>query len=655
MGQVHCSRCPSRADCKRPVLLPEPEPLLQGRLPTLLVENAPLIKSQDFLRTSSGDWRDNLQPGQQLMHWEGGKWVTMTVQLVHGGSVDLGAHGMAPVTVDRHSSGVQPVMSDRGMSLEQLRRFVEECRQRCKTEDIIDPNTNKTLDFENATTWSVVQLFVKPLTKDRKVPFVDIMAQRWPELGGPKRTTHFVSHSWSGRFLELAESIEDLQETNVALWICCFALTQDEDKLELLDNSEVFAEALTASTTKAQVLVLDPKLDALKRLWVLFEILRADQHSKPLDIVPADVFAKTRLATGGAVQLLEAKATNPNDQRYILDEIEKQGLDKVNDRVQAALLNALRKQKDYIARTLGSDHLRFAEVCFNLSTMLRHVGQTQEADRCVQEAMPIQHRVLLKAVRDMAAHHNALGNSRQLKCDYEAAIQEHRRCVAMLEPYLEKHEPMMVESVKDMCRTLRALNKFEEAEQVLKPILEAKMAQCRGHKLDAEMGMLWNELGAQLLSLKRPGDVQEAERVLRLAIEAFESVYGREHWQVTYTMQNLSRALKDQRKFYEAERTLLETLRLQAVMGGGGGGPLTVATTHTVLGEVFQDSGELQKALDQFHKANEIVVAQIPNPQNDKRIKSQKNIRKVEELLRCREDPASPAAVRGCCIPGRGR
>ena len=52
---------------------------------------------------------------------------------------------------------------------------------------------NQLLDFDECPTWLVVDLFIKPLTNKRRVPFVDLLAQLFPHLGGCKRATHFVS------------------------------------------------------------------------------------------------------------------------------------------------------------------------------------------------------------------------------------------------------------------------------------------------------------------------------------------------------------------------------------------------------------------------------------------------------------------------------
>merc|ERR1712232_481030 len=102
----------------------------------------------------------------------------------------------------------------------------------------------KVLIFDETPTWLLVELFVKPLTEDGRVPFVDVVSELWSAAEGPKRVEYFVSHDWGSSFMNTLKNLEDVGTEASSFWLCCFALTQAEEKLELLSDMEVFDRAL---------------------------------------------------------------------------------------------------------------------------------------------------------------------------------------------------------------------------------------------------------------------------------------------------------------------------------------------------------------------------------------------------------------------------
>ena len=118
-------------------------------------------------------------------------------------------------------------MQDRGVNMAHLRRLVDDSRLVAeltpddreyldRAKSARNPHYNQPVRFEHAPTWLVVDFFVKPRTQIRRVPFVDVISKHYPDLGGPRRTTHFVSHSWQQVFVDLVSALDSVDEAGGA-------------------------------------------------------------------------------------------------------------------------------------------------------------------------------------------------------------------------------------------------------------------------------------------------------------------------------------------------------------------------------------------------------------------------------------------------------
>lgn len=366
------------------------------------------------------DWRDDLYAGQDVLLWQpvagkkkpsktgkGGQWVKAHIEGIDDGTLSVTVAiesgfptGFTTTVLPRDSPDLQPAMRHRGMTMAQLRRFAADCRAECSKGHVLDPREfldpegtmknpghNLPLDFESAPAWLVVDLFVKPATRGRRVPFVDVMAERWPDLGGPKTATHFSSHSWGQVFADDVAAFEHLGD-QAAVWVCCFALTQDEERLEHLDSYEVFVGALAADTTQAHVLALDEQFQALGRMWVLFEILRAHESGKPIRVVPPDILTKSGLVDV-EIELSQATCTSADDEHYIREAIQREGFETVNAKVREAVLRALHTQCARIERQRGVGHLDVAVSCRNMARFFNTQRQYAEAEEQLRRALVI--------------------------------------------------------------------------------------------------------------------------------------------------------------------------------------------------------------------------------------------------------------------------
>jgi len=549
------------------------------------------------------------------------------------------------------SPDVQPTMRNRGITLAQLHQFAEDCRQSVQEKQLLDPREfldrekrvvnprhNLLLDFDTAPMWLVVDLFVKPATLDRQVPFVDVMAERWPHLGGPRLTTHFVSHSWGQCFVEDLAALEFLGEY-AAVWICSFALTQHGSRLELLDNSEVFAEALMAPTTMAQVIVLDQEVTALKRLWVLFEVLRAFECQKRLIVSPPDILTESRLMSS-AIQLESADATSATDKAYILREFEKVGLAEVNNRiretVESALLRCLREtesvygsdslqvakcmlsvgifycQQGWMAKSepmfrevaqtrqahFGEHHLDVAEAWAWLGSCLSCRGHQEEAKALHERALEVRCALLgSERHEDVAKSLSELGVVHWRMCNRDKAEQAHQRALRIQQALFGEDNLEVAKSYFNLGSVYHDGHNFCQAVTNHQHALDIRLKLLGPDAIEVAQS-----IGNMAFIHWFRGNYAEAESQFRRALHIHEQQLTSHHPWVAQSCGNLGLVLADEHKLAEAEAMHQRSLEIRLQVFGDE--HPDVAKSYGNLGLVLAKQPErLEEALDMHRRA----------------------------------------------------
>eukprot|EP00930_Biecheleria_cincta_P049168 TRINITY_DN3440_c0_g2_i1.p1 TRINITY_DN3440_c0_g2~~TRINITY_DN3440_c0_g2_i1.p1 ORF type:complete len:434 (-),score=82.14 TRINITY_DN3440_c0_g2_i1:312-1613(-) len=369
------------------------------------------------------------------------------------------------------------------MSLAQLQHFARSCRQKCEglgiqdTRQFLDrekrcanPDYKRQLVFDKAPTWLVVELFVKAETHDGHVPLVDMVQYLWPDLGGPATTTHFVSHSWSQILMEDVAALQNIS-ADAYIWMCCFSLTQHQDRLELLDDNEVFAEALTSPTTMGHVLILDSDQSALRRMWVLFEIIRAHEVSKPMQIVPPGLLCSSRLMRC-AIEVDRASCSKQSDEDYIRSQMQSAGLSNVNAHVRAAVRNAL---QELLAIHDASSEDK-ARSHFNLGQFLEANGDWNGALAQHEQALNLRCSVLGNNHPDVATSFSFVARGLWRDERYDEAEVHFRKAAMIRESLFGKKHILVAEVRNHLARVLRSMGKLAEAKSEHEFALEIRTA-----------------------------------------------------------------------------------------------------------------------------------------------------------------------------------
>jgi len=571
-----------------------------------------------------------------------GGWSKATVRRILLDAVQPGGSRLIEVEDSRssqvralpaHSPDLQLAMKDRGMTIAQLLRFAEECQSIIASRSVLDPREHldeegtpnpdfgQILNFEKAPTWLIVELFVKPVTKEDGVPFVDAMAKRWPDLGGPRQATHFISHSWKQAFNEQLVTLPRLGDDAV-VWICSFAMTQHEERLELLDDSEVFSQALIASTTKAQVLLLDRELQALTRMWVLFEVLRGQQHNKVLEILPHDLLCKTRLMNC-AIELERASCTSDEDCKYIRAQLEAVGLASVNERVREAVLHAMVQLVHEMEEEYGPASAEAAESHYNLGIFYREHGKYDQAIYEIDMAREVKVALFGEDHPDVYECDNARGTVLRRQGRLEASEETHFRCVGRLTLMLSRLKPVAEESAETQTQpdspTSSCYSRW--AQEFRNSVSPRSMDGSPGGSASPSAAYLG---GSLLLSraqsdmgsiLRRRGKLAEAEAAHRTALQLRRKSLGIIHPDVAESHMHLGLVLWEQGKLQEAEVELREALEVQEKELGQE--HPEVARTHNRLGLVLQDLGDLASAEEELKKALAIRLEQLGHDHPD--------------------------------------
>jgi len=133
----------------------------------------------------------------------------------------------------------------------------------------------------------------------------------------------FVTHAWDEPFGEFVDSIEKVHQANPDkpnLWICTFALLQDEcavkQELDTPLEETPFVSALKDASEF--VVVRNSKTDICSRLWCVCELMYAIKYRLypgKLYVTGPDLFSKEQTSC------LHAKATSLDDHEKILREL----------------------------------------------------------------------------------------------------------------------------------------------------------------------------------------------------------------------------------------------------------------------------------------------------------------------------------------------
>lgn len=307
-----------------------------------------------------------------------------------------------------------------GIPLRELQKLVNENRAWLETQTW---NTRVRAQ-QRPTMYDLVPQIIKPRTKSRRCSYSELLEAMAAHV--------FVSHWWGEEFVNFvqalnryatvhqrsADSDSDCENLfalpeDLVFWICSFANRQWTVDLGTSLEQSPFERALGASICKTVLMVVDQAVTPLRRIWCLYEVLRAHALDKTFHVgtehgvltygteEPHDELRADLHRLSEKVMLLDAscaQASRDLDRSRILQAIEEQvGLEQFTVHVKALLAKSFTKrggaamgvenQKLSLKLRIIQQHHK-AMVSFSGRTAL-HVaaqrGSLERVQHCLQE------------------------------------------------------------------------------------------------------------------------------------------------------------------------------------------------------------------------------------------------------------------------------
>eukprot|EP00929_Paragymnodinium_shiwhaense_P062047 TRINITY_DN30981_c0_g1_i1.p1 TRINITY_DN30981_c0_g1~~TRINITY_DN30981_c0_g1_i1.p1 ORF type:complete len:1003 (+),score=204.58 TRINITY_DN30981_c0_g1_i1:98-3106(+) len=579
------------------------------------VSHAPLSSKQaktmsprqecDHEEWLSVGWRGGLDVGQDVMLWStvtslalagvpAACWLRGKVSLAGCSKVVVASERLHKEACSRGAAELQLPLEKRGISAVQLQRFVADCRTRCQREVVKDsreyldtqgfrrnPDHRKAATVDNSSTASIMVNFIRPLTAQRRAPFVDVMGKLWPELGH-ELPRHYVSHAWHGSFNSMVKATESVAAScgTASFWISSFALTLDDERQESASQTRaspdgeagmIFSDVLNTTSISSLVLVLEPTPSSspLTRKWVSFEVLMAYKNSKTILLRPDNLLedAGVLASLSAGISWQGAQCDQADDLPFLRREVDKlagSSESVVCEQLLDALSSALATRVEAIIVDEGEEHVRVAETRRHLGIFMTARRRFPQAEAELVQALGI----LLPAVGDS-------------------------------DPRVAPFRSSLGDIFRDQGRFNEARAEYEEEVRILTEI------HGEAHK---SLALPCNNLGAVLMQMGH-GHLPDAKTQLEKAIAIKERELGDDHESVGATRNNLASVLAQLGSLTQALREYDKALEI--AVKGHGAEALPVAEVHNGRGSALVMKAEYAEAEAAYRKAFEIRQAAL--------------------------------------------
>ena len=173
---------------------------------------------------------------------------------------------------------------------------------------------------------------------------------------------------------------------------------------------------------------------------------------------------------------------------------------------------------------------------------------------------------------------------------------------ALAEAMVHANEKLVAMASNDLGLLLTDTNRFEEAEPLLRRALEIETAAFGENHPAVARGL--NNLGQLLKDTNR---LEDAEPLLRRALEISEAHFGEQHPTVAICSNNLATLLHDTNRVEEAEPLLRRALEIDSACFGEQHPNVAIRLNN--LGQILKDTSRVEEAEPLMHRALEIDTA----------------------------------------------
>jgi tetratricopeptide (TPR) repeat protein len=263
-----------------------------------------------------------------------------------------------------------------------------------------------------------------------------------------------------------------------------------------------------------------------------------------------------------------------------------------------------------------SNHPLLGKVLNNLATAYSHLGNPQEQNRLLQQALVIIERDYGPEHVEVAGILGNLANAYGALGDHQEQQRLLQHALVIEERYYGAEHVVVASTLNNLANAYGDLGNHQEKKRLLQRALAIKERYYGPEHV--EVASILNNLANAYSDL---GDPQEQKRLLQRALGIQERYYGPEHVEVASTLNNLANAYGDLGDPQEQKRLLQCALGIQE--GYYGPEHVEVASTLNNLANAYGDLGDpqeqkrlLQQALriqERYYGPEHVEVARILN------------------------------------------
>jgi eukaryotic-like serine/threonine-protein kinase len=257
-----------------------------------------------------------------------------------------------------------------------------------------------------------------------------------------------------------------------------------------------------------------------------------------------------------------------------------------------------------IRREGGGGPLDLATTLGHLGTLYRYLGDLDNADQHLSEALELQRRHLPSPHVDVATTLDALGVVRANQGRYGEGYQLLEEALSIYRAGLTGADIRVATTLNNMAVNQANQGNYETAERLMREALAVS-----GEILAPDDPNLTTDLGNLGVILEIRGDYAGADSALSRSLEILRSRVGEDHYQTALVLSQLGGVLRRGGELERAEARLREAMAIQARILDPGHRNHGVTRVH--LAGVLQDAGELDGADVLYREAAGILEGSL--------------------------------------------
>ncbi len=253
----------------------------------------------------------------------------------------------------------------------------------------------------------------------------------------------------------------------------------------------------------------------------------------------------------------------------------------------------------------GEEHLETARTYYNIGSAYYNLSMDAEAKEFYKKALAIRLKKIKtadeKLLNNIINNYKFLGKSLKETGDFDQALSLYESCLQKIDKTHEKYPGVL----KYKAQTLKE-KKGEHIQEAIK-IYQEVISIFRKRKDDFELAKALNDLG-NVYDLKK-----EHSKALDCYKEAFSLLKKINDYDVTYNIiikntGNLGSSYTKTQQFEQAEKTLNNAVTIAKEVYGNSPIMPDYFYPYYLLGELYQNKNEHEKALTFFNQAMDNVI-----------------------------------------------